>query len=279
MLQPNDLDLDPRAEIAGMWVTGLTAAADFMAPTTGGGTSTAWSAGWDNELALLDNKTIRLIGFLDLNAMGSPRSGASDDVPVGFGAHPGARVVFDIPVLAQIEIGGDYNFGTRGYIPRYFDRLYFIERDQMFGSTLTKASGVAPSSHGYNLRIGANILKTVSLFLEGRDQIPFYADEGTNSAMLTAGASFWFMFFGGGATVSQAGVREYGAPGLMGSGFVMTAEGRVALLANVVHIVGRYYRVHDPVDINLDNREFNVLQGTLIGLEVNFDLNTPFPLF
>jgi hypothetical protein len=279
MLHPNDLDMDPRSEIAGMWVTGLTAAADFMAPTSGGGAATAWSVGWDNELALLDNKIVRLIGFVDLNAMGGPRDGAMADVPVGLGAHPGARVVFDIPIVAQIEISGDYNFGTRGYVPRYFDRLYFLERDQMFGSTMTKASAVAPASHGYNLRVGANIMKTVSVFLEGRDQIPFYGDEGTNSAMLTGGASFWFMFFGGGATVSQAGIREYGAPGLMGSGFVLTAEGRVALLANVVHIVGRYYRVHDPVDINLDNRDFNVLQGTLIGLEVNFDLNTPFPLF
>lgn len=279
MVTPNDLDVDPRAEAAGMWVSGLTAAADFSAPTADRGFGTVWSAGWDNEIALLDNKLIRALGFVDLNMMGGLADTAMENVPVGFSAHPGVRAVVDIPIIAQIEVAADYNFSSRGYVPRYFDRLYFLERDQMFGSTLQKASAVAPASHGFNIRVAANILKTLSLFAETRDQVPFYADEGTNSAVLTGGASFWFLFFGGGATISQAGIREYFSPGMFGSGFVMTAEARVALVANVVHIVGRYYRVHDPVDVDLQDRDFNVLQGTLVGLEVNFDLNTPFPFF
>jgi hypothetical protein len=219
-----------------------------------------------------------MIGFLDLNALGGPRAGVIDAAPFGIGAHPGVRAELTIPVVADLSFEADYNFGSRGYVPRYFDRLYFLERDRMFGSTLPKSTAVAPASHGYNLNVTANVLKTLSFYVEARDQIPFFADEGTNSAIITAGAGFFALFFGANATLSQAGIREYLAPGLFGAGFIFTAEGRVALFANVVHLVGRYYRVHEPHDIDLLNRDYDVLEGTLVGLEINFDLNTPFPM-
>ena len=71
--QPNELDIDPRTEGLGIWVTGLTAAVDMVAPTTNDGSrsdSFVWAAGWDNEAAILDNQLIKLIPYLDLNIIG-----------------------------------------------------------------------------------------------------------------------------------------------------------------------------------------------------------------
>jgi hypothetical protein len=287
LIHPNDLDLDPRTELAGIWVSGLQVAIDGYAPMTAGvdddDFGMVYAAGWDNELALLDNKLIKAMGYLDLNMLGGPRAGLDTPVlslPFGVGAHPGIRADLELPVAIDLNIEAEGNIGSRGYVPRYFDRLYFIERTQTFGTAQTKAALAAPASFGFNLRASANIAKTVSLFLEARDQFPFNPNEGSNAGAVTAGASLFFLFFGGSVTMSQAGIRDYtNFGGLMGPGWVFTAEGRVALLANIIHIVGRYYRVHDPVDINLIDREFNVIEGTMVGLEINFDLNTPFPFF
>ncbi len=292
LIQPNDLDLDPRGELAGMWVTGISGAIDtgfdgldFQSFRP------SWYVGWDNELAILDNKFVKGMFYLDLNMLGRPHRGLDTRVipvdtgdyslqlPIGVGAHPGVRANLEIPVIGDVDIEAEYNLGSDGYVPRYFDRLYFLERNRIFGTDLKKSNADAPMSHGYKLKANANIVKTISLFLEAQDQFPFQPSRGTNSAMLTAGASFFFMMFGAGATVSQAGIRQYTQPGLFGSGFILTAEGRVTLIANVIHIVGRYYRVHDPVDLNLVNRDYDVLEGALVGLEINFDLNTPIPLW
>jgi len=188
------------------------------------------------------------------------------------------RLNFDLPIAADIEVEAEYNIGSEGYIPRYFDRLYTLERQSTLGVNTSKAVLDAPASHGYNLRASANVLKTVSLFLEAKDQFPFEANRGTNSGMLTAGASFFLLFFGGGATLSQAGMRDYDPTGLFGAGFIFSAEGRVALLANIMHIVGRYYRVHNPLDATLASRQYETIEGALIGLEINLDFNVPIPL-
>ncbi len=287
LIHPNDLDLDPRSELAGIWLSGLQVAVDGYAPMTAGvdddDFGMVYAAGWDNEIALLDNKLVKAMGYVDLNLLGGPRDGFDTPImalPFGVGAHPGIRADFEFPVAVDLNIELEGNVGSRGYIPRYFDRLYFIERSQTFGTASTKAALAAPASYGFNLKASANIAKTLSLFVEARDQFPFNTNEGTNAGALTAGASLFFLFFGGSVTMSQAGIRDYlNFGGLMGPGWVFTAEGRVALLANIIHIVGRYYRVHDPIYINLIDRNYDVIEGTMVGLEINFDLNTPFPFF
>jgi hypothetical protein len=77
-------------------------------------------------------------------------------------------------------------------------------------------------------------------------------------------------FFGGAITATQTGITDYGRPALFGPGFVVTAEGRVALLANIVHVVGRWWRAHVPVGTEKDG--YVVSDGTSLGLELNFDV-------
>jgi hypothetical protein len=281
LFHPNELDVDPRSEVAGIWVTGVSAAVDAIAPTREENiTQSVYTAGWDNELAVLDRERFKAIGYLDLNLLGGTRREGSFGTPLGFGAHPGIRLLANIPVLGSLSFNGEYNAGSHGYVPRYFDRLYFLERDSVLGTDLAKSSIDAPASHGYMLRFSANVLDTVSLFLEAKDQFAFDPTEGANSAEITLGASFFYLFFGGGLNIAQAGIQEYGAPDFFDAGFVVTADGRVALVANIFHIVGRYYRVHEPGQLSISGTgtDYEVLQGAMIGLELNLDFGLPMNL-
>ena len=279
ILTPNEFDVDPRSELAGMWITGLSVAVDGFAPENGGdSTGIVYAAGWDNEAAILDNKLIQLQGYIDLNVLGGNHFNGTFGSPVGFGAHPGLSFGLDLPMMLRFNIDAEYNIGSQGYVPRYFDRLYFIERDLAFGSKLGKSELMAPASHGYDLKLGVTFVNMLSFFLEARDQAPLIANQGKNSASLTAGASFFWLMFGGSATMSQAGIQRYADSDLFRSGFIFTAEGRIALIANLFHVVGRYYRIHEPDDITVAGGSYTVLEGALIGLELNFDLTTPLPL-
>ena len=44
----------------------------------------------------------------------------------------------------------------------------------------------------------------------------------------------------------------------------------MALVMNMVHLVGRYYRIHEPVGTKEDR--FSKLEGTMVGLEINLDI-------
>ena len=281
LLQPNQLDADPRAELAGIWVTGLSAAVDAVAPTgTENQTQTVFTAGWDNELAILDRERFKAIGYLDLNVLGGTMREGAFDSPIGGGVHPGLRLSANIPVLGSIKFDGEYNAGTTGYVPRYFDRLYFLERETIFGTDTAKSVAAAPASHGYALRLSGNIFDVVSFFVEAKDQFAFDSTLGSNSGELSMGASFFYLFFGGGIVASQAGIQEYSAPDFFDAGFVVAADGRVALVGNIFHLVGRYYRVHQPGELGLTgtNASYEVLEGAMVGLELNLDFGLPFNL-
>lgn len=269
--QPNELDIDPRTEGLGIWVTGLSAAVDVDAPmaNTGlGDRSFIWATGWDNEAAILDNQLIKLIPYLDLNVMGGLPGGLLGDVAMG--AHLGAETMFDVAGV-RFDIDAEYNVGSDGYVPRYFDRLYTIDREDVLGvdGDAAKAGLDAPASHGYRVRLSTGFLEMFTAFLEAQDQFPMDFNRGINSARLNAGLSGWFAFIGGSVSVSQSGITEYTSPGLMGPGFVFVAEGRVAVLLNILHIVARHYRTHVPDSSGTD---FTVETGTLVGLEVNLDV-------
>ena len=277
VFQPNGLDVDPRGELLGMWMTGLTVASDVMAP---GGAfmleqraatdfAPVYVVGWDNEFSVLDNQLVKLGAYLDLNVMGGTAAGIGQ-TPLGVGAHPGARFLLDLPI-ARLELSGEYNVGSDGYVPRYFDRLYMVERNNVFGTGRNKARLDTPASHGYLMHAAATLWNTVSLFGEWRDQFPFNWDRGANSAALTLGGSFFFQFIGANMTVSQAGIQSYTEPDFFGQGFVFTAEGRIALVGNILHLIGRYYRIHNgegPHDKGLD---YELIEGSVIGMELNLD--------
>lgn len=269
--QPNELDLDPRTEVTGMWLTGVSAAVDAVAPSASDATATVWMAGWENEGAFLDNQVVKTIIYLDLNALGAHGGLAQR---TGFGAHPGAQLMLDAAGF-RFDVGGELNAGTDGYQARYFDRLYAIERVSSLGDVgKPKVDIDRPSSWGYTLRASGGLFEMVTAFIEARDQFPmqFPTDpmRGSNSGQVTVGASTFLFFFGGAVTATQTGITDYSQPNLLGPGFVVTAEGRVALVANVLHLVGRTWRSHLPAGDSPD--DFIVNEGTTFGIEVNLDV-------
>ncbi len=260
--QPNELDLDPRTELAGIWVTGVSGVIDAQAPSTRGAHST-WAVGWDNEAALLDTQLFKIIPYLDLNALGGQRG------TPGLGAHPGASLMVDV-LGFRGDISPELNFGTNGYTPRYFDRLYTIEREHVFGSKrIAKVDVDRPASWGWQVRSQGSWMEWLTLFSEAGDQTPFDAARGHSNAHITTGASAWLLFFGGSLVASQTGITDYLDPHVGGRGFIITAEGRVALLFNVVHVVGRTWRAHLPAGDSKD--DYVVNQGATLGMELNFD--------
>lgn len=260
--QPNELDLDPRTEVTGIWVTGLSAAIDAEAPSVSEGFRRVWGAGWDNEAALLDNQLVKAIGYVDLNALGA-------ETQVGFGVHPGGQLMLDAAGF-RFDATGELNFGGEGYVPRYFDRLYALERGQALGADKPKIDVERPSSWGYQLRTSVGFMEMITAFVEARDQLPFDPTRGSGSGQITVGASGFLFFFGGAVTATQTGITDYERPDLLGRGFVVTAEGRVALVANTIHLVGRWWRAHVPAGDS--PHEFLVNEGTTMGVELNLDV-------
>lgn len=260
--QPNELDVDPRTEVTGVWVSGLSAIIDAEAPSAASAFQRVWAAGWDNEVALLDNQLVKTIGYVDLNALGAGNE-------AGYGVHPGALFMLDAAGF-RFDAAGELDFGGEGYVPRYFDRLYALERDVAFGAQKPKIDIDRPSSWGYQLRASLGFMEMITGFIEARDQLPFDPTRGSGSGLVTMGASAFLFFFGGAITASQTGITDYKDPRFFGRGFVVTAEGRVALAANVVHLVGRWWRAHVPAGDSLD--EYLVNEGTTMGVELNLDL-------
>lgn len=264
--QPNELDLDPRTEVAGMWVTGLTGAVDAAAPSASDASGLVWMAGWDNEGAFLDNQVVKTIVYLDVNALGATAGAAQR---VGVGAHPGLQLMFDA-VGFRFDLASELNAGTDGYQARYFDRLYAIERVASLGTGgKPKIDVERPASWGYTLRAGGGFAELFTAFVEARDQFPMDPVRGANSAQVTVGASAFVLMVGGAVTATQAGISDYLHPNLLGPGFVVTGEGRVALVANVLHVVGRAWRAHLAAGDSPD--DYIVNEGTTLGIEVNLD--------
>lgn len=261
--QPNELDVDPRTELLGIWVIGVTGAGDFDAPAGNGGTGVVGAYGIENEAALLDNQVVKVIPHLDLNALSLAHDGETE---TGYGAHTGLQLMFDFGG-ARVDVDGEFNAGTDGYQPRVFDRLYALERVQTLGSGKPKLLLERPASWGWQARTQVSVLEMVTGFVELRDQLPFDDSLGRGNLSATAGVSLWAFMVGGALTATQTGLGE-NAP--MGPGFVVTAEGRVALLLNVLHVVGRSWRAH--VAAGDDPGEYVVDEGASLGLEVNFDL-------
>jgi hypothetical protein len=260
--QPNELDVDPRTEVAGIWVTGVSAVIDGDAPTFDLPRS-LWAASWDNEAAVFDNQLVKAIGTLDLNAL------ATKDGAPGLGVHPGAIFMFDF-MGARADLMPELNFGTDGYVPRYFDRIYRLERTASLGADKPKLELDRPASWGWQMRAQSSFMKSVTAFAEARDQFPFDPARGAHSAQLTAGASAWLLFMGGSVVASQTGITDYLDPGFFGPGFVVTGEARVGVILNTLHIVGRAWRAHIAAGDSKD--DYIVNTGATIGIEANLDL-------
>lgn len=261
--QPNEFDLDPRTETLGIWVVGVSGVGDFDAPASDGATGSVTALSLDNEAALLDNQFVKVIPHLDLNLLHLAHGG---DGTTGYGVHPGGTAVFDF-AGARIDVDAEFNAGTDGYQPRMFDRLYTLERVQALGTGKPKLLLERPASWGWQTRAQVSLLESLTLFGELRDQAAFDPTLGRNNLTATMGASVFVLIAGGAVTATQTGL---GDNSLFGPGFVVTGEGRVAVVANIIHVVGRMWRAH--IAAGDDVGEFVVDEGASVGVEINFDL-------
>lgn len=263
--QPNELDLDPRTELLGIWQIALAAAADWKAPGAEGGTGSVVAATLENEAALLDNQTVKAIVYVDGNGLWSSDRG---ETAFGAGVHPGFSGMWDLAGV-RIDVDAQGHIGTAEYVPRYFDRLYFLERDRTIGADKPKLLLERPASWGYRARVDVGLLEAVTLFAELRDQRGLTPTTSTlpSNMTLSAGGSAWVGCVGGSLTATQTGL---GDNALLGPGFVVTAEGRAGVVFNTVHLVGRAWQAHIPAGD--DPGEFVVERGVTAGVELNFDV-------
>jgi hypothetical protein len=258
--QPNELDVDPRTEVFGIWVTGVSVVADPEAPSSRG-PQQVWAAGWDNEAALLDNQVVKTILYADLNALSGRQK-------TGGGVHPGLITMLDAAGF-RFDGTAEMNFGTDGYVPRYFDRLYEIERTAVVGASKAKIDIDRPASWGWDTKLDAGYMQMITGFLEAKDQIPFDPSRGQHSGTVSAGAAAFIGFLGGSVIASQTGIVDYAHPNFGGAGFVVTAEGRVGVIPNFVQLVGRAWRANVPAGDKAG--QFVVVDGVTAGVELNFD--------
>ena len=261
VFQPNELDVDPRTEVLVVWLTGVSLAADTSAPTARGTTSVL-ALGWDNALALVDTGPLKLIGTVDVNSLtvGNTR---------GLGVHGGVKAAVD---MAGVHVDGtlDAYTGGNGYTPRYFDRLYFVERTTTLGSTSPKADLGRPASSGMQVRLQASALQSVALFVEANAHHCNDVSQCSASGTVRAGASAFVMGIGVVASAAQAGITDWTQPHVFGPGFVVEGEARWAVLFNTVNLVGRAWRAQVPAGSKPD--QFLMEQGATFGVELNFDV-------
>ncbi len=188
-----------------------------------------------------------------------------------FGNHSGLLGDIDILKLGVIQAQFDYTYGLDGYIPRYFDTLYAIERNQSYGTTLSKTELFAWPTHGPMLRIDSTWLDLFSIYGEWAHLFPRGVSADSIGRVLI-GASFKWWVLGGALTLGQSGITTFGDTPWFGPGFIMTAEGRISLLDEWLQVVGRYYRVHEP-----DIDSIQARHSLLIGLEVRAGFKNPLP--
>lgn len=270
VIQPNDQWFDLRSKALGLWKTGIAFAMDAHAPLDNSPipqqTTAVMGFTWDNELELLQTSMFQAKLHVDTNLLTGTEGGQG----LGAGIHMGAHSGFDFLGLRVVG-AGEYRAGSDGYIPRYFDRLYMLERQKLVAGHRPKAAIAAPASHGFQLRIQASLWDHVSAFWETSDLFAFDSSAFANNGRMTVGLSTWLWPAGLHLTLSQTGIRDYLRPAIGGAGFVAMGEVRAALLYDWVFVVGRYWRIHQPLHTSSENA-YNVEEGALIGLETRFGL-------
>ncbi|MCP4503273.1 MAG: hypothetical protein GY822_25325 [Deltaproteobacteria bacterium] len=262
--QPIEFDHRMLAAPLGRWTLGVTAASDFTANTAEVmlpgedvlDTAVLNAIGVDNQIIVTDTEMNTLIFYVDVNVLS--RFGR---VP-GVGTHVGVESMTHLGSLRlRLDIEG--NAGSEGYIPRYFDQSYYVERKGLVGNLATKFGAKAPASFGYLAKGSMVFGENFSLFSEVQDQFPVIATEGTSNARYSLGSSFDWLMLGGTLSVSQAGISDDSSD-IFGEGLLFVAEGRISLFFSYLQLIGRYFL--------LNTGEKDTLHGGFLGLEINLSL-------
>jgi hypothetical protein len=272
IFQPSDQWFDLRSKALGLWKSGVGFAMDAQAPLdtrpVPRGTAVVSGFTWDNELEVLRTSFVQLQLNVDANLL----TGSAGGDGIGSGLHIGIQSGFDL-FGVRLSGTGEYRTGSDGYIPRYFDRLYMIERQQLLSGNQPKAAIGAPASHGYLFRGNAGLGDYLSLFMEASDLFAYDFAAFANNGRVTLGMATWLWVAGLNITLTQTGIQDYLKPNLGGAGFVALGEARASLIGSWVYVVGRYWRIHQP-NAATSGPGYDVEEGALIGFETNFN---PFP--
>ena len=209
-------------------------------------------------VVVTDTDLNTLIFYADVNMLNR----VGNVLQSGVGTHVGVESMTHMgSIRFKIDLEG--NVGSPGYIPRYFDETYYVDRVQLLGTRTTKFATDAPSSYGYLARGSVVFGDMFAVFSEMQDQFPVVTTEGANSARYSLGGSFDWLMFGGTLRVSQAGVQDYLADAF-GPGFLFIAEGRVSLLWDYLQVIGRFFMLNGVDGANTT--------GGFVGLEINLGL-------
>jgi hypothetical protein len=259
LLQADAVGADPATEVLGALVLGASFAVDSDAP--GSRTGEVSALGVDAALRVLDLRELALGARVDFNTLAGAGGGA------GVGAHGGLNA--DLR-LAGVGLRADLEAwsGTSGYLPRYFDRLYLLERDGVLGDARPKAAIPLAASVGGRARLGLDVLGLVQARLEVDDRVSELGRDGRVSLGVHTMVPLALMSVGGGLTLAQTDMNAFARGDLFAPGFVLLGEARLASLLDVVHVTTQLWTVHRPFSATTTAWEI----GGKLGLELRFGL-------
>ncbi|MFH1812454.1 MAG: hypothetical protein ABIJ09_27220 [Pseudomonadota bacterium] len=273
-LEPNDLNVDPRAAVFGMLIVGFTAVTDLDAPVTregvdadgvqvpGRGARPMSAFGLDIETPPVDLGILHLNPYVD----GVMLMGRGDGP--GFGLHPGVGVGTDFfGIYWQLSL--QYVLGTRGYKPWYYDSRYVFERLRTVADDEPKASRLspAPAAQGYVGTLSAQLADTVSAWAEISDRIPFDAADGHSYGRARIGATAGPTMANVTVSLLREGWREYDRVFTDDGLSAVVVQGKLSVL-----FVGLIARYTHSVERNIDNGERFAVDDFSVGTEFGWSL-------
>ena len=251
LLRLDDTGFEPGAELLGALVVGAQFATDMQRGAS--------AFGVDGELALVDTEALNLGLYVDLNTLATPGS-------VGSGAHVGSKIGVRLNDLVSLDTELELYAGSDGYLARYFDRLYMVERDQVLGHTFAKAEAPLAGAAGFRGRASARFDGLTTLHLEVNDRLSGVRRDGRMSAGVHTMIPFAVTSLGLGLTLSQTDVEAMTRGAVFAPGFVALGEARMAALLDVAHVVVQTWTVHREVTPAVSAWEV----GAQVGLELRF---------
>ena len=253
-LEPDSINMDPRGELLGMFIVGVTAATDLEAPIStsaidasgqqidGVGARPMSAFGVDIEVPPIDMGIFHLNPYVD----GVMLMGRGDGP--GYGIHPGLSLGTDFFGIYW-EVVAQYYAGTKGYKPWYFDSRYVFERLRQVGSLAPKASveAGAPATQGYIGSASFQLVDTITGWVEIGDRIPFNPEDGHSNGRLRLGATAGPSMANLTLSFLREGWRDYGRLTSDDGISSLVVQGKVSLF--VVNLIARYtYSAEHNID-------------------------------
>ncbi len=201
--------------------------------------------GLETSLRLYDGSLFGLQGYYTYNRL----KGIDAQDRWRAGHHIGAKMQFDMLPTMPLTLLYDYTSGEEGYTPRYFDTLYMLERGGSYGQDRPKDALVGAATRGHRLLLEAELFSFATLkadYYRANTKDAPTSDDKVQDSRLLLGAAAQLWKFGAAVSMGHTAFDDDFEGGFFGPGFVMTAEARLMLVYDIIHLVTQYYRVHEP---------------------------------